>query len=200
LPVTRSRQAALPRYVSAEVVEKIIGACSPERICGVRDRAILLLLARLGLRADDVVKLRLDDLDWERARLRVAGKGRREAWLPIPQDVGDAVIKWLRKRPRISSDRVFLTGIAPWQPLANGGTVGAIVVRAIRWAGVATPTRGAHLLRHSAATTMLRRGMSLLAIGTVLRHQSIDTTVLYARVDVNMLRRVAQPWIGAASC
>ena len=85
LPVTRSRHASLPRYVSAEIVEKIIGACSPERHCGVRDRAILLLLARLGLRGDDVVKLRLEDFDWERARLRVSGKGRREAWLPIPR-------------------------------------------------------------------------------------------------------------------
>ncbi len=200
LPVTRCHDASLPRYVSAEIVEKIISACSPERHCGVRDRAILMLLARLGLRGDDVVKLRLEDFEWERARLRVAGKGRREAWLPIPQDVGDAVIEWLRKRPRISCDRVFLTGVAPWRPLANGGTVTAIVGRAIGWAGVATPTRGAHLLRHSAATTMLQRGMSLPAIGTVLRHQSIETTVLYARVDVRMLRRIAQTWIGAASC
>ena len=200
LPVAHRKDASLPRYVSAEDVQRIVDACDPQRRGGVRDRAILLLLARLGLRGGDIVRMRLCDLDWEGARLRVVGKGRREALLPLAQDVGDAIGEYLRIRPGIPSDRVFLRTRAPWRPLGGTPTVSAIVAQAVRRAGVVTPTCGSNLLRHSLATRLLREGVSLPAIGVVLRHRSIETTAHYAKVDAAMLSTVAQPWIGVGPC
>jgi site-specific recombinase XerD len=145
--------------------------------------------------------MRLRDLDWEDARVRVAGKGRREVRLPLPQEVGDAILAYLRGRRSVAAcDRVFLRARAPWRPLASSSCVSAIARRAIARAGVSAPTHGAHLLRHSAATTMLREGISLPAIGVVLRHRSVETTAHYAKVDVALLRSVAQPWLGGTPC
>jgi integrase len=201
VPVASWSLAALPRYVSAESVQRIIDTCDPGRSDGARDRAILLLLARLGLRGGDIVRMRLSDLDWTDARVRVAGKGRREVRLPLPQEVGDALLAYLRgRRFVVACDRVFLRSRAPWRPLATSSCVSHIVKRAIVRAGVSAPTRGAHLLRHSAATAMLREGISLPSIGVVLRHRSVETTAHYAKVDVELLRSVAQPWLGDAPC
>jgi integrase len=201
LAAARWRHASLPRYVSAESVQRIIAACDVTRPDGIRDRAILLLLARLGLRAGDVVGLELCDIDWAAARVRVVGKGRREVRLPLPQDVGDAMLAYLRtRRPGVACDRVFLRARAPWRPLASSSCVSNIVKRALVRAAVSAPTRGAHLLRHSAATAMLRDGISLPAIGVVLRHRSVETTAHYAKVDAELLRSVAQPWLGGVSC
>jgi integrase len=201
LPVASGRLASLPRYVSAESVQRIIDACDPHRPDGARDRAIVLLLARLGLRAGDIVRMRVSDIDWADARIRVVGKGRREVRLPLPQEVGDALLAALHGRHSVvACDRVFLRSRAPWRPLATSSCVSDIVRRAIVRAGVSTPTRGAHLLRHSAATAMLREGISLPSIGIVLRHRSIETTALYAKVDVELLRAVAQPWLGGTPC
>ena len=201
LPVASRSLASLPRYVSTEAVQWIIDACGPDRPDGVRDRAILLLLARLGLRGGDIVQMRLSDIDWADARVRVVGKGRREARLPLPQEVGDAILAYLRDRhPVVACDRVFLRSRAPWRPLAHSSCVSAIVRRAMVRAGVSAPTRGAHLLRHSAATAMLREGISLPSIGVVLRHRSVETTAHYAKVDVELLGSVAQPWIGGTPC
>ena len=176
----------------------VLGESLPD---GIRDRAILLLLARLGLRAGDVVGLELRDIDWAAARVRVVGKGRREVRLPLPQDVGDAMLAYLRtRRTGVACDRVFLRARAPWRPLASRSCVSNIVKRAVVRAAVSAPTRGAHLLRHSAATAMLREGISLPAIGVVLRHRSVETTAHYAKVDVELLRSVAQPWLGGVSC
>ena len=201
LPVASCSLASLPKYVSAEVVEQIINACAPHRPDGARDRAILLLLARLGLRGGDIVRMRLSDLDWADARVRVAGKGRREVQLPLPQEVGDSILTYLRgRRPVAECDRVFLRSRAPWRPLGHNSSVSCIVKRAIERAGVAAPTHGAHLLRHSVATAMLREGVSLPSIGIVLRHRSVETTALYAKVNVELLRSVAQPWLGGAPC
>ena len=201
LPVASWSLASLPRYVSADAVQRIIDACDPAQPCGARDRAILLLLARLGLRGGDIVRMRLGDIDWTNARVGVAGKGRREVRLPLSQEVGDAVLAYLRgRRSVIACDRLFLRSRAPWRPLAQSSCVSAIVRRAIDRAGVSAPTHGAHLLRHSAATTMLREGISLPSIGVVLRHRSVETTAHYAKVDVELLRTVAQPWIGGVSC
>jgi integrase len=187
--------------VSAEVVQRIIDACDSNRPDGARDRAILLLLARLGLRGGDIVRMRLSDIDWANARVQVAGKGRREVRLPLPQEVGDAILAYLRaRRAVVGCDRVFLRSRAPWRPLAESSGVSCIVKRAIARAGVSAPTRGAHLLRHSAATAMLREGISLPSIGIVLRHRSVETTSHYAKVDVELLRSVAQQWIGGSSC
>jgi len=201
LPVANWRRASLPRYVSADAVQRIIDACDATRPEGARDRAILLLLARLGLRAGDIVGLELRDLDWAAARVRVVGKGRREARLPLPQEVGEAILAYLRaRRAGVTCDRVFLRARAPWRPLATSSCVSAIVQRAMVRAAVAAPTRGAHLLRHSAATAMLRDGISLPAIAVVLRHRSVETTAHYAKVDTELLRSVAQPWLGGAPC
>ena len=201
LPVASPSLASLPRYVSAEAVQQILDACDPDRPDGARDRAILLFLARLGLRGGDIVQMRLRDIDWTEARVRVVGKGRREARLPLPQEVGDATLAYLRGRhPVVACDRVFLISRAPWRPLAQSSCVSAIVRRAMVRAGVSAPTRGAHLLRHSAATAMLREGISLPSIGAILRHQSVETTAHYAKVDVELLRSVAQPWIGGTPC
>lgn len=200
-PTPRSTLASLPRYVTAEVVQRIIDTCDPVQPSGARDRAILLLLSRLGLRGGDIVDLRLRDIDWKDARVRVDGKGRREVRLPLPQEVGDAILAYLHgKRPVTASDHLFLTVRAPLGPLADSTTVARIVKRAIERAGVSAPTHGAHLLRHSAATAMLREGISLPAIGALLRHRSVETTAHYAKVDVDLLRSVAQPWLGDAPC
>jgi site-specific recombinase XerD len=200
-PVANWSLASLPRYVSAETVERIIDACDPAQPCGARDRAILVLLARLGLRGGDIVRMRLDDIDWENARVSVAGKARREVPLPLPQEVGDAILAYLHvRRSVVRCDQVFLTSRAPWKPLAASSCVSAIVRRAIHRAGVSAPTHGAHLLRHSVATAMLREGVSLPSIGAVLRHRSVETTACYAKVDVELLRSVAQPWMGGVPC
>ncbi len=195
------RLTTLPRHLPGEDVEKLVASCYQAKRGGLRDRAILLLLARLGLRAGDIMGLRVTDIDWSDATVRVQGKGRREARLPLPQDVGDAILVYLEKaRPKTNFNHVFLTAVAPWRPLGSNATVSDIVARAIERAGVDAPTCGAHLLRHSAATAMLRDGASLSGIGEVLRHRSIETTAHYARVDVRLLQQVAQPWTEVSPC
>jgi len=196
------RLSALPRYLEPAVVEQVIGACDGGTPHGCRDRAILLLLARLGLRAGDVVGLRLDDIDWTQGTLRVCGKGRRTVALPLPQEVGDALLAYLQDaRPRVLLDAVFLRARAPYRPFATASSIADVVRLALRRAGVTNaPSRGAHLLRHSAATAMLRAGSTLETIGAVLRHASPDTTAHYAKVDVATLATVAQPWPAGARC
>ena len=176
----------------------MIVSCNVTTPVGLRDRAILLLLARLALRAGDVVHLRLSDLDWENARVRVCGKSRREAGLPLPQDAGDAVLDYIEHaRPRIGDDRVFLTVRAPYRPFTSSNAITDIVIQALKRAGMHdVKPKGAYLFRHSAATNLLRAGASLDVIGALLRHRSPDTTVIYAKTDRPMLLEVAQPWIG----
>ncbi|WP_354541236.1 tyrosine-type recombinase/integrase [Rhizobium sp. OAE497] len=158
------------------------------------------MLARLGLRAGDISRMRLDDIDWREATLCVRGKGRGEIRLPLPQEAGDAIIDYLRDaRPPADSDCIFLRTIAPFRPLA-GASVSGIVSLALTRAGIDAPSRGANLLRHSAATSMLRAGATLDTIGAVLRHRSVDTTAHYAKVDVDMLLEVVQPWPGSVAC
>jgi site-specific recombinase XerD len=155
---------------------------------------MLLLLARLGLRAGDVVGLRLGDLEWKQGRLRVAGKGRRETRLPLPQDVGDAILGYLEiERPAAATDHVFLTARTLIRSIGSSG-LHDVVARAIERAGVESPSRGTHILRHSLATRLLREGATLDAIGALLRHRDVSTTALYAKVDIGLLRQVSQPW------
>ena len=196
------KHSNLPKFLPAAKVEMLINACDLTTASGIRDRAILLLLARLGLRAGDIMRLRIDDIDWQQGCLRVCGKGRRGSTLPLPQDVGDALLKYLTEaRPDVSMAEVFLCSLAPYRPFADSHTVSSIVCRALTRAGIDdAPSRGAHLLRHSAATTLLQAGASLTAIGTVLRHRCIDTTAQYAKVDGVSLRQVTQPWPGGATC
>jgi integrase/recombinase XerD len=175
-------------------VERILDACDVSTPLGIRDRAVLLLLARLGLRRGDVANLHLDDLDRRHGRLRVTGKSRQPAWLPLPQDAGDAILHYLAAaRPHVASDRVFLITCAPYTPL-HPRQVSTTAERAIRRAGVSTPSLGAHIFRHSAATGWLRQGLSLQSIGTLLRPCDVDTTAIYAKVDVGLLRQIALPW------
>jgi integrase/recombinase XerD len=187
---------SLPPYLDAKEADRLLAACDTSQAHGLRDRAILLLLVRLGLRAGDIAGLRLDDIDWREATLRVRGKGRREVRLPLPQEAGDALLEYLEHaRSKVAIDRVFLCAQAPLRPLRSGTSVSDIVRLALRRAGIEnSPTRGANLLRHTAATMMLRAGATLDAIGTVLRHRSPDTTAHYAKVDVALLRQIAQPW------
>ena len=189
------RLSALPPSLSTEQVEQVHVVCEGDSPRRVRDRAIILLLLRLGLRAGDVARMRLSDLDWDDATLRVSGKGRYQVTLPLPQDVGDALLQYLECRPRfVHTDRVFVPNIAPYRSGISSDTVGAVVKRVLVRAGINAPAKGAHLLRHTAATQMLRQGVALEQIGSLLRHRRIDTTAYYAKVDEALLRRVVQPW------
>lgn len=191
------RMTELPRYLADTDVERIVDAYDRESPVARRDHGMTLLLARLGLRAGDVAGLRLDDIDWQHGRLRVVGKGRRETRLPLPQDVGDAILAYLKhERPALADDHVFLSAHAPVRPVTKD-TLGHVVGAAIERAGVQAPAHGTHVFRHSLATRLLREGASLDAIGAVLRHRNINTTAIYSKVDVNVLRQVAQPWPGA---
>ena len=186
--------ADMPRYLSTEQVNRLIVACDGDTSARRRDRAIVLLLARLGLRAGDVAQLRLVDIEWQMGSLRVTGKSRIEVRLPLPQDVGDAIAGYLECRPPSRSEAVFLRTIAPCRPFLRGDGISTVVRRAMKRAGIVSPFNGAHVLRHTAATEMLRHGVPLDKIGLVLRHRGIDTTATYAKADVALLKQVAQPW------
>lgn len=201
LPTFSSRSlVSLPRFIEPAALERVIASCEPARLGRSRDRAVVLLLARLGLRAGEVARLQLGDIDWRRGRLTVSGKNRRPEWLPLPQEVGDAILDWLQtERPSIEQPSVFTTVKAPHRPMSRAA-VTHVVRGAFRRAGVQSPVNGAHALRHSAATAMLREGASLAGVGAVLRHRAPGTTALYAKVDMGLLSEIAQPWPGEASC
>ncbi|MCY4584325.1 MAG: tyrosine-type recombinase/integrase, partial [Chloroflexi bacterium] len=163
-------------------------------------RGILLLLARLALRAGDVVDLCLGDIDWDKAEIRVVGKSRRQTVLPLPQDVGDALHAYIATvRPHVHEEKVFLCANAPWRPFPEASNVSSVARSALDRAGIATHAhrgRGAHVFRHSRATQLLRSGATLEVIQSLLRHDSCNSTAIYAKADAVMLREVAQPWIG----
>ena len=194
----RWRLSTLPRYISTDELERTIESCGNHHT-GIRDRAILLLLARLALRAGDIAALRLCDIDWDRAGIRVSGKSKRETALPLPQDAGDALHTYIATvRPRVANEqRVFLRAMAPYQPFSGSSAVSKVTRRALERARVTTfAGRGAHVFRHSQATALLRSGATLDVIQALLRHDSLNTTMIYAKTDVLMLQEVAQPWIG----
>ncbi len=193
--VAHWRLAKLPRCLSSEEVSRLIAACDGSDPGRLRDRAIVLLLVRLGLRAGDVAQLCLKDIDWNRGTLQVIGKGRYQVRLPLPQDVGEAMLRYLERRPTTSdTDHVFVRSIAPYRPFASGDGVSSVVKHALQRASIEVPDKGAHLLRHTAATEMLRNGVPLEQAGLVLRHRSIDMTAYYAKADVALLKHIAQPW------
>ena len=189
IPVVANwRLATLPRYLPPEDIERLISSCDPSTLIGNRDRAILLLLARLGLRAGDIVAMQLPDIDWKNAVLKVSGKSRRQTQMPLTQEVGQAIATYVRSR-------------APFRAFGSHSAVSVIVARAFDRSAVKRPGRGAaHLLRHSVASSMLRGGASLQEISDVLRHRSIETTQIYAKVDVTGLQQIAQPWPETPSC
>jgi site-specific recombinase XerD len=188
--------SAVPKYLLADQVRAVLRHCNRKTPKGRRDHAILLLLARLGLRASEVVGLNLEDIDWTNGRITVCGKGRW-AQLPLPADAARAIASYLhRDRPRCVCRRVFIRDYAPVGGFSGSGALTKIVTCALARAGVVSVRKGARLLRHSLATDMLRRGASLEEIGEVLRHKSPDTTAIYAKVDLNALKTLALPWPG----
>lgn len=185
---------ALPVSLPRKAVDRLVAACDPTTNAGRRDRSMLLLMARLALRAGEVAALRLDDIDWTNATLTVSGKSRRSVRMPLSQEAGDALLLWLSDgRPDLDDDHAFLRLRAPSGPLDRTG-VTSVLLRAARRADVALPRTGSHVLRHSAATALLKDGMSLPAIGAVLRHRNLATTTIYAKVDTALLVSVARPW------
>lgn len=198
-PVRGWHLARVPHFLDDRQIERVIAACRGEP--RLRDRAVLLLLARLGLRAGEVSNLEFCDIDWASGRLAITGgKSRRSEWLPLPQAVGDAVLAYVeRARPRLASPRVFATSRTPIRPLSQAA-VHDVVRSALDRAGIQCARRGSHLLRHSAATAMLRHGVSVAGVGSVLRHRSLSTTMQYAKVDFDLLREIAQPWAGRPTC
>jgi integrase/recombinase XerD len=190
------RLTSLPRALEPEQVLRLLQSCDRRTALGRRDYAILLLLARLGLRAGEVAALQLDDLDWRHGEIVIRGKGRQEDRLPLPTDVGRALVAYLRRgRQRLACRRVFLRYRAPQGALAPT-TVTSVVYQACTRAQV--PRVGAHRLRHTAATRMLQCGASLPEIAQVLRHRSLLTTAIYAKVDRNSLRSLVRPWPGVS--
>jgi integrase/recombinase XerD len=196
LPVTGRRRFALPRGIADADVQAILASCDRRTALGRRDYAIVILLVRLGLRRGEVAALTLDDIDWQAGELVVRGKGGRADRLPLPDDVGQAIAGWLRRgRPASAHREVFLRDRAPLTPIA-AGTVASTVRRACRRAGVAEV--GSHRLRHTAACTMMSAGVPLVEVAQVLRHHSLQSTAIYARVDLDRLRLLAAPWPGSA--
>ena len=189
------RLTEVPKYLNPDELETILEACDRTTSVGRRDYSILLLIARLGLRAGEVVALTLDDINWRTAELTVRGKGKFCDCLPLPYEVGKTLAIYLRDdRPICSSRRIFLRMRAPLRGFKDSTTVSTIVRRAVQRSGLNTPSKGAHLLRHSLATGMLRRGASMAEIGELLRHRSPNSTEIYAKVDIEGLRAIARPW------
>lgn len=194
-PVAGWHDTGVPVGLAAGDVERVLEGCDRTDAGGIRDFAILMLVARLGLRCIEVARLELDDIDWRAGEIVVRGKARRRDRLPLPCDVGEAMTAYLRQaRPPTQIRQVFLARKAPMRAI-RADLVSDVTRRACQRAGV--PRVGAHRLRHALATEMLRRGATLVQVSQVLRHQDLATTAIYAKVDLGTLRRVARPWPGA---
>lgn len=188
------RQAIVPRFPEPAAVDALLASCDRSTVVGARDYAVLMLLARLGLRAVEVSRIELSDVDWRAGEIELDGKAHHRGRLPMPAEVGEALVAYLRVRDR-THRRVFMNVQAPARPLEATG-VRSLVRHAYLRAGL-EPV-GAHQLRHALASDLLRAGASLVAIGQVLRHQDLQSTAIYAKVDLERLRSVASPWPGAA--
>lgn len=193
----RWKLSGLPRALPAGQVDAMAASCDEGTAVGLRDLAVLKLLSRLGLRVSEVAGLRLEDIDWQRGEVTVTGKGSKAERLPLPADVGAAIVAYLQEgRPRTSHREVFLCAKGPWRPMSRGAVTN-VAARAATRAGLGT-IHG-HALRHTAATAMLEAGGSLAEIGQVLRHDHALTTAIYAKVDITALRAIAPSWPGAAA-
>jgi site-specific recombinase XerD len=194
LAVTGRRRSPLPKGISEVDATALLGSCDRRRSDGRRDLGVLFLLLRLGLRAGEVAGLTLDDIDWRAGEIVVRGKGRREDRLPLPVDVGEAIARYLQRgRQKTARRELFLRSLAPVGALHRGG-VSSIVRHACRRAGIAPV--GAHRLRHTLACTLVAADAGLGEIGELLRHRGVTSTAIYARVDIETLRTLAQPWPG----
>ncbi|WP_102033167.1 site-specific integrase [Sinorhizobium medicae] len=189
--------ARLPRYLSPDEVEAVLASVATNPRRGARDYAMLLLMARLGMRAPEVMAVQLDDIDWRAGELLVRGKGKRHDRLPIPSDVGEAISRYLREERTSTTTRtLFVSHRAPNRPFKDSQIINSILREAFAATGVKPPTPyvGSHVLRHSLATNLVRSGASLEEIGDLLRHRSRATTMIYAKLDTDGLRSIAQPW------
>lgn len=196
--VANWKLTGLPKYLPRGAAQQVLAQCERTTATGRRNYAILMLLARLGLRGGEVVDVRLEDIDWRKGEITVRSK-KGGTWVrfPLPVDVGQAIAGYLEKgRPRCSCRNVFVCIYAPYRPLAHSGVVSKIVRGALEQAGVESPHKGAHTFRHTLATDLLRNGASLEEIGRVLRHKDPETTAIYAKVEIEALRQLALPWAG----
>lgn len=190
------RLAGLPRHIEPKEVRRLLASCDRRSPAGLRDYAILLLLARLGLRSCEVVALTLDDVDWRQGTITIRGKGSEDRF-GLARDVGAAIARYLvHGRPLCATRRIFVPAYAPRRESLGATNLACIVRAALKRAGLNPPCKGAHILRHSLAVRLLRRKSTLFEIGQILRHRHPDTTALYAKVDFNRLRRLARPWPG----
>lgn len=187
----------IPKSLEPDQIQQVLDHCNLQTAVGLRDHAILLLLARLGLRAGEVVFLKIEDIDWEAGQITVHGKGGSSDHLPLPADVGKAIATYLQRgRPMCASRYVFVRAKAPRWGFSGAGAICLVVKRALARAGINSQRKGAHLFHHGLATQMLRRGGSLSDIGAILRHRDPNTTAIYAKVDLAALRKLARPWPG----
>jgi len=191
--------SSIPRAIGRNEVTRLLASIDRDTPVGCRDYAMILALARLGIRSSEVVSLELDDIDWVAGQIRVRGKNGQRHDLPLPADVGKAIVDYLRKsRPRNADRRVFLRDKAPIRGFSGPSGLGSVIRRSLKRAGIDSPTKGAHQFRHGLASEMLRGGASLGEIGEVLGHRHVQTTAIYAKVDLDALRTLALPWPGEA--
>jgi integrase/recombinase XerD len=191
--------SSIPRAIGRNEVTRLLASIDRDTPVGCRDYAMILALARLGLRSSEVVSLELDDIDWVAGQIHVRGKNGQRHDLPLPADVGKAIVDYLRKsRPRNADRRVFLRDKAPIRGFSGPSGLGCVIRRSLKRAGIDSPTKGAHQFRHGLASEMLRGGASLGEIGEVLGHRHVQTTAIYAKVDLDALRTLALPWPGEA--
>ena len=197
IPSVAQRYASrLPRHLTPEQIERLLEAVKAETTTGRRNHAMVLLIARLGLRAAEVVKIQIDDIDWRAGEILVRGKGKLHDRLPLPPDVGEALAAYIRLDRKTSSRALFVKKRPPHAAFKDGQVLNNILRRAFARIGMKPPAPyvGSHILRHSLATALVRNGASLEEIGDMLRHRSRASTMIYAKLDVEGLRSIAQPW------
>jgi site-specific recombinase XerD len=194
--IAQSRASHLPRYLKPDEIQRLIEATKSDDAKGRRDYAIMLLLARLGLRATEVVAIQLEDIDWRAGEILIRGKGKLHDRMPLPKEVGEAIVNYIQNGRLCGSRALFVSDRAPHQAFKDAQIINEVLNKAFEKSGLKQPQQyiGSHLLRHSLATGMLGKGASLEDISHVLRHRSRATTTIYAKCDINALRSIAQTW------
>lgn len=196
LAVAHRYRARLPRHLTPEQVDAVVAAVKEDTSLGRRNYAMVLLMARLGLRAEEVVAMQLEDIDWRTGELMVRGKGQRHDRLPLPTDVGEALAEYIRRDRATATRSLFVTDRAPRVGFTNGQILNSILKQAFDKTGLKPPLPwvGAHVLRHSLAVSLVNEGSSIEEVADMLRHRSRSTTLLYARLDMDGMRSLALPW------
>ena len=196
VPRTSHASTNLPRYLKPDEVQRLLEAVRTGGALSRRNYAMLLLMARLGLRSPEVVAIQLDDIDWRSGEILIRGKGKLHDRMPLPPDVGEAIVDYIRNERAGTSRALFVSAKAPHRPFNDASILNYLLMDAFKKTGLHPPQRyvGSHVLRHSLAVDMLRRGASLDEIGDVLRHRSRMTTTIYAKYDLDALRSIARTW------